>query len=275
MSNQDLVSITKTYYDSHDADEFYHTVWGGEDIHIGLYNSETEKISDASNRTVVEMLSRLGEVSPGTRIIDIGAGYGGAARYIAKNTSAHVTCLNLSEKENRRNIEKNEAQGCAEQIDVITGNFEALPFEENSFDVAWSQDAILHSDNKEQVFREVYRVLKPGGKLIFTDPMQANEVPDGVLDPILERIHLKEMGSVRKYKGIAEKLGFQVIEADEKPHQLQNHYTRVREELELQKNKLLENCSEEYINRMKKGLTHWVEGARQGYLNWGILIFQK
>jgi ubiquinone/menaquinone biosynthesis C-methylase UbiE len=42
---------------------------------------------------------------------------------------------------------------------------------------------------------EVDRVLKPGGELVFTDPMQADDCPDGVLQPVLDRIHLESLGS--------------------------------------------------------------------------------
>ncbi len=57
------------------------------------------------------------------------------------------------------------------------GVFEDIPEPDASVDVVWSQDAILHSDQREKVLPEVFRVLKPGGEFIFTDPMQADDVP--------------------------------------------------------------------------------------------------
>ena len=133
----------------------------------------------------------------------------------------------------------------------------------------------MHSGNKEQVFREVNRVLKPGGQFIFTDPMQDDVCPEGVLDPILQRIHLKEMGSVKMYREYAEAVGLEVVEIEEMPEQLINHYRRVREELMNRKEELLKVCDEGYLNRMQLGLTHWVEGGKNRYLNWGILHFGK
>lgn len=275
MASDNLVSITKSYYDSQDADEFYHQIWGGEDIHIGLYTGKDEAISTASQRTVRQMAERLHNLGPKTGLLDIGAGYGGAARFLAQEFHCPVTCLNLSEKENERNRQKNREVGLDERIDVHGGNFEALPFPDEQFHIVWCQDAILHSDRKAKVFEEVYRVLKTGGEFIFTDPMQNDHCPDGVLDPILRRIHLKEMGSVKMYKEFADRLGFQIVHIEEIPEQLVNHYRRVREELVNHKNKLREVCSEDYIERMYAGLGHWVEGGKNGYLNWGILHFRK
>ena len=108
MSEQNLVETTRTYYDSVDADEFYHTIWGGEDIHVGLYEFEGESIYKASKRTVSTMAEKLPGITGATRVLDLGAGYGGAARYLAGEFGCRVECLNLSETENQRNKEKNK-----------------------------------------------------------------------------------------------------------------------------------------------------------------------
>ncbi len=272
----DTTTITKNYYDSNDADEFYHLVWGGEDIHIGIYKDSGEQIALASNRTIQRMIDTLNGISASARVLDIGAGYGGAARYIVKQTRCHVDCLNLSAKENQRNKEKNNNQGLADYINVIEGSFENLPYEAESFDLVWSQDAILHSSAKPKVFEEVSRVLKAGGQFIMTDPMQADDCPEGVLDPILKRIHLSSMGSVALYRHLGHENGLQLDIAEEMPEQLINHYSRVHQGLVENEEALLEKgCSAEYINNMKKGLEHWVNGGKKGYLNWGILLFRK
>jgi sarcosine/dimethylglycine N-methyltransferase len=188
------VDTARDYYNSEDADNFYATIWGGEDIHVGLYQDTNEPIFDASRRTVEYMASKL-TLSQTTRVLDVGSGYGGAARFLAKTYGCHVTALNLSEVENERNRMLTEKAGLNDLIDVADGSFEDLTYSDDSFDVVWSQDAILHSGDREQVLAEVYRVLKPGGTFVFTDPMQSNTCPDGVLQPILDRIHLETLGS--------------------------------------------------------------------------------
>ncbi|KAB1980767.1 SAM-dependent methyltransferase, partial [Haemophilus parainfluenzae] len=74
-----------------------------------------------------------------------------------------VTCLNLSEVQNQRNRQLNQAQGLSEKVTVVDGNFEAIPAPVNQFSVVWSQDAILHSGNRRQVVAEVARVLQAEG----------------------------------------------------------------------------------------------------------------
>lgn len=269
------VNTAREYYDSDDADNFYFTVWGGEDIHVGLYQSELEPISDASRRTVEKLASRLTNINKDSRVLDIGAGYGGAARYLAKTYGCKVVALNLSTVENERDRQMNREQGLDHLIEVVDGSFESLPYPDESFDAVWSQDAILHSGDRPQVLREAVRVLKPGGEMVFTDPMQADDCPAGVLQPILDRIHLQTLGSPDFYKTELKSLGMEDLGYQDHRHQLVNHYSRVLRELEQREDELSKVVSKDYIERMKKGLGHWIDGGKNGHLAWGIFHFRK
>lgn len=270
----DTVQTAREYYNSDDADNFYFTIWGGEDIHIGLYESDTDPIYDASRRTVERMASKV-QLEPSKKVLDVGAGYGGAARFMAKQYGCNVVALNLSEVENERDRQMNREQNLTDKIEVADGSFEDIPYPDGTFDVVWSQDAILHSGERMKVIQEVARVLKPGGDFVFTDPMQSDDCPEGVLQPILDRIHLSSLGSPGFYKDAAAKAGLQFVEFEDITHQLPNHYGRVLKELESREEEINKVVSQEYIDRMKKGLNHWVDGGKKGYLSWGILHFKK
>ena len=277
MSENQKTAVDKAqeYYNSDDADNFYFTIWGGEDIHVGLYNSEDEPIFDASRRTIERMASKISNLDKNSKVLDIGAGYGGAARYLAKKYGCQVVALNLSEVENERDRKMNEDQGLDHLITVVDGSFEEIPYPDFSFDVVWSQDAILHSGNREQVLKEVARVLKSGGDFVFTDPMQTDDCPEGVLQPILDRIHLETLGSPGFYRESAKKYGMKEIEFEEHASQLPIHYGRVLKETEGQEDELSKVVSQNYINNMKQGLNHWVSGGNNGYLTWGIFHLRK
>jgi sarcosine/dimethylglycine N-methyltransferase len=269
------MQTARDYYNSHDADQFYSSVWGGEDIHIGLYEHTREDIKTASRRTVVTMAERLPQLDVDTRVLDVGSGYCGAARYIAANHHARVTALNLSDVENERARALNDEAGLASRIDVYDGSFEEIPFDGHRFDVVWSQDAILHSENRQRVLSEVFRVLKPGGTFIFTDPMQSDDCPQGVLQPILDRIHLASLGSPGFYRDTAKAVGFDTFAFDERTHQLVRHYQRVLEETRARATRLVPRVSANYIERMQAGLQHWIDGGLAGHLAWGIFELRK
>ncbi len=265
----------RSYYNSDDADEFYFNVWGGEDIHIGLYESPAEAIATASRRTVERMAAKLTAIDSNSQIIDVGAGYGGSARYLAASLGCQVTALNLSEKENERDRQMVEAAGLQGRVAVLDGSFEHIPCSDQTFDACWSQDAILHSGNRSQVLAEVHRVLKPGGQFVFTDPMQTDDCPPDVLQPVLERIHLPSLGSPDFYRSTATALGFVEESWEDLSAHLITHYQRVHDELASRRSELVNRISAEYIDRMLQGLTNWVNAGQAGHLVWGIFSFRK
>lgn len=269
------VEVARSYYNSKDAHNFYYMVWGGEDLHIGVYESENEDIYRASRRAVDRIASHAEHLDKDTKVIDLGGGFSGSARYLASTYGCHVTVVNLSETENERGRKMNKEQGLDHLIDVIDGSYDDVPFEDNHFDVVWSEDAFLHSDQKDKVIREAARILKPGGDLIFTDPMQTDNCDESVLQPIYGRLNLTEMGSPGEYRRMAKEASLKEVTFDELADHLARHYQRVLEETEKKEGDLQGYVSIEYLENMKQGLRHWVKGGREGNLTWGIFHFKK
>ena len=272
----DDIAVAEAYYDSDDADRFYFKIWGGEDIHVGLYETPHEAIAPASRRTVETMAAMMKPAGTAPRVVDLGAGYGGAARYLVKEGhAAEVVCVNISETQNRLNRKKNEAAGLAGKIDVLHGSFNDVPARDEAFDVVWSQDSFLHGADRGGIIEECARILKPGGRLIFTDILQTPDAPAGKLQPIYDRIHLSSLGSVAFYDAAAEMAGLLPGPKRELPDMLPTHYGRVREELVARRDELKGVVSDDYADRMIEGLGAWVEGGESGWLSWGILTYDK
>jgi len=269
------IEVARNYYNSNDADNFYSRVWGGEDLHVGIYKTEDEDIYPASRRTIDRMTQFADKIDTDTKIIDLGGGYGGTGRHLAKKYGCHVTVINLSEKENERGRKLNREQGLDHLVDIIDGSYDEVDYPDNAFDIVWSEDAFLHTDNRDKVIKEAARVLKNGGDFIFTDPMQTDNCDEEVLQPIYDRLQLPSLGSPAFYREASEKYGLKEIVFDEMPLQLATHYNRVLQETVKREEDLKNHISEEYIEKMKKGLKHWVNGGRNGNLTWGIFHFKK
>lgn len=268
-------STAENYYDSSDADTFYERIWGGEDLHIGIYDEDGIDIRSASQKSVELIASKLETITAASRVIDLGAGYGGVGRYLAKTHGCHVKCLNVSERQNERNRVLAREHGVEDKITVIHGSFEDVPEPDESFDIVWSQDSFLHSGDRRKVLEEIDRILVPGGELIFTDPMQTDDCPEGVLQPVYDRLELNSLGSPGWYTEQLEQLGFERRSFTPLVEHLRTHYDTVRANLESRQAELKGAISDEYINRMLTGLQNWVNAADNGYLAWGILHFRK
>ena len=274
QSKSDAVERAAAYYDSSEADAFYQNVWGGQDIHIGIYHGDAEPIADASRRTVETMANRIAKIDKTTRVLDLGAGYGGSARYLADRFGCQVTCLNLSETQNATNQKLTDQVGLTDRVRVVYGDFENIPDPDGSYDIVWSQDAILHSGNRTRVLDEVRRVLVADGQFIFTDPMQSDDCPDGVLQPILDRIQLSTLASFAFYRAELGKRGFREDDIEPLTDQLRTHYARIGQELENNYDEAVKLSGQIYVDNMIKGLRHWVDGADNDFLAWGIMDFR-
>jgi len=271
----DVVETARSYYNSEDADNFYYRIWGGEDLHLGIYENDDDDIFSASRRTIQKMAEVAGKIDENIRVIDLGGGFAGTARCLAKNYGCHVTSLNLSETENERGRKMNKEQELDHLIDVIDGSFEDIPFDNGSFNIVWSQDAILHSGDRGQVIAEAARVLKSGGKMIFTDPMQTANCDKETLQPVYDRIQLSSLASPDFYEIECKKHALKLLSFEEMPQHLINHYSKVLEETNKNESWLMNYVSEEYLSNMKTGLKHWINGGKQNNLTWGIFHFEK
>ncbi len=270
-----VVETARDYYNSDDADKYYAAIWGGEDIHIGLYEGEDDSIATASQRSNERLGRQLEPLDAGSRVLDMGSGFGGTVRYLARTYGCQATGLNLSELENERARRLNEEQDLTDRVEIIDGSFESVMAGDDSVDAVCSQDAFLHSGARERVVAEVARVLKPGGVFAFTDIMQSDDCPEGVLDPILARIHLSSLGSPGTYRQAAAANGLAEVGFTDETHQLVRHYGRVLAETVACDDELRSSISDDYLQHMKRGLDRWVEGGELGYLVWGIFTFHK
>ncbi|HKK50340.1 MAG TPA: class I SAM-dependent methyltransferase, partial [Myxococcota bacterium] len=122
-----VTTTTEAYYDSSEADSFYSVIWGGQDIHIGIYDGPDDEVSKASARTVETMADRVEGLGLDSRVLDLGAGYGGAGRYLAERFGCRVDCLNLSEVQNDRNRRLTAEAGLSERVGVVHASFEDVP----------------------------------------------------------------------------------------------------------------------------------------------------
>jgi len=270
----EAVTIAQKYYDSTETDKLYAAIWGGEHIHYGIYTRPDEPIHDASLSTVKTIAQTLKKIDQNSRVIDLGAGYGGAARYLAKTYGCSVCCLNLSQLQNQRNGQLNQEQNLDPLVEITQGSFEDIPYPNNSFDIVWSQDAILHSGDRCLVFQEIKRILKPGGEFIFTDPMESETCPPGSLQPAFDRLGISDMGSYHFYSQTLKYLGFEELNFIDLSQNVAIHYRRFREEVQKRYNEVVKLTSTEFVDKTLNSIQPWIERYEQGYMQWAILHFR-
>ena len=112
------------------------------------------------------------DLGPGSNALDIACGTGGPALFMARTTGSRVVGMDISEDGIRAANEMAQRQGAADQVEFRHGDAgQRLPFDEASFDAIVCIDAINHFYRRIHLLREWYRVLRPGGRILFTDPI--------------------------------------------------------------------------------------------------------
>jgi sarcosine/dimethylglycine N-methyltransferase len=110
-----------------------------------------------------EELAAALEPKADEHLLDIGCGIGGPARWIAAKYGCRVTGVDLTEGFCEAARELNNLTGLADRVTILHGSALALPVPDAAFDRAYSQAALMNVSDKQGVFREAFRVLRPGG----------------------------------------------------------------------------------------------------------------
>lgn len=101
-------------------------------------------------------------------LVDVGCGRGGPGLWVAANTGARLTGVDIAATAVAAAEQRARALGLAARATFSLGSFESLPFESGSIDAVMSVDALLFAPNKQAALAELGRVLRDGGRLVFT-----------------------------------------------------------------------------------------------------------
>jgi len=111
---------------------------------------------------------------PGTRVLDVGSGLGGPAFLMSSKYNAVVTGVDLTQETVDIAIDRKKESGI-NNVDFYQGDIHQIKWEENSFDVIWSRETLLHVPDKNLLFQKFYSWLTPGGSVMITDYSRRKE----------------------------------------------------------------------------------------------------
>jgi ubiquinone/menaquinone biosynthesis C-methylase UbiE len=122
-----------------------------------------------------EATRELGEhldLTPSDKVLDVGSGLGGPSRQLAAAYGCHVAGIDLTEEYCAVATEFARRLGLSDRVRYQQASALAMPFIDESFDVAVTQHVAMNIEDKGALYREIARVLRPGGKFGIYDLLQ-------------------------------------------------------------------------------------------------------
>jgi ubiquinone/menaquinone biosynthesis C-methylase UbiE len=123
----------------------------------------------SGGRNATVRLAQLAQIDASQRVLDVGCGIGGPSRYLASKFGCQVTGLDLTPEFVALAGMLAQRTRLADKVTYRQGNALDLPFPDASFDVVWSQNAAMNIADRDRLYGEMHRMLRPGGRLALQD----------------------------------------------------------------------------------------------------------
>ncbi|NUP49439.1 MAG: methyltransferase domain-containing protein [Catenulispora sp.] len=210
----DMNTAVERYYDT--TLDLYEELWG-EHVHHGFWDAGERPGADGADRheatdRLVRELVAYAAVPHGARVLDVGCGIGGPALHLAGPLGCTVVGVTLSAQQAARAAEKAAQAGLGDRTEFHQLDALSTGFPDESFDVVWAVESLMHIQDRDAFFAEVHRLLRPGGRLaIATWSVRDGALDDderSLVDQILKHQVMPSFSSLEEHEAMARAAGF-------------------------------------------------------------------
>lgn len=246
-------------YDGHDVEVFEELL--GEHLHKGFF--------DPAARVQGLSIDRSSEV------LEVACGTGGATRFLAEAYGCQVTATDLSGRHLMVAEKRARHRGLSDFVRFALCDFHCLPFGAGRFDLWWSQEALLHAHDRNLVLKEGHRVLRAGGRLVFSDLTIRSDTGGRERHQILHRTQSVSMWDASDYQTALRELGFDVVTYSNWSEHVEPTYRNMRRQIEKRRDAFVAQIGEARCDEMLRGIDVWIQQAQLGNLGWAYFVAVK
>jgi sarcosine/dimethylglycine N-methyltransferase len=163
----------------------------------------------------VDVLADKAGIGAGTRVLDVCSGMGGPARYLAHRLGCHVTGLDITQSRHEAAVRLTAMVRLDHLVDFRLGNALDMPFPGTSFDVVIGQEAFAHVPDKPRLIAECARVVRPGGRIAFTDILRRERLSDAEFERLRRDMTFQSLESLEGYGRLLTERGCTVLARDD------------------------------------------------------------
>ncbi|KAH9763486.1 phosphomethylethanolamine N-methyltransferase [Citrus sinensis] len=230
-------------------------------------------VSTGGIETTKEFVAKL-DLKPGQKVLDVGCGIGGGDFYMADKFDVHVVGIDLSINMISFALERAIGLKCSVEFEVADCTKKTYP--ENSFDVIYSRDTILHIQDKPALFKSFFKWLKPGGTVLISDYCKSFGTPSVEFSEYIKQRGY-DLHDVKSYGQMLKDAGFVDIIAEDRTEQVWFVQVLQREldAIEKDKDAFIKDFSEEDYNDIVGGWKAKLIRTSAGEQRWGLFLAKK
>ncbi len=170
-------------------------------------------------------------LTPGSRVLDVGCGPGATSLFLAKKYGATVTGVTLEEAGAAELESHARKQGLEAQIDVITGDIASVDLSPTMFDAAIAECVVSIFDDKPAVLRRIFDAVQPGGRLAISDVIVEGDLPSNLQSVFAVAGCVGGAWSLDEYVSLVEGAGFRVTRSERRKDVASSFVDGVRKKL--------------------------------------------
>ncbi|KAK9278167.1 hypothetical protein L1049_027727 [Liquidambar formosana] len=228
-------------------------------------------VSTGGIDTTKEFVEKL-QLKPGQKVLDVGCGIGGGDFYMAENFDVEVVGIDLSI--NMVSFALERAIGLNYSVEFEVADCTKKTYPDNTFDVIYSRDTILHIQDKPALFKSFFKWLKPGGKVLISDYCKRAGPPSlEFAEYIKQRGY--DLHDVEAYGQMLRDAGFNEVIAEDRTDQFIQVLQRELNAVEQDKNEFIQDFSEDDYNEIVGGWKAKMVRSSSGEQRWGLFIAKK
>jgi sarcosine/dimethylglycine N-methyltransferase len=241
-------------------------IWGG-NLHMGLFASPDETLALAQVRLKDHMACAAG-LAPEKRVIEAGCGIGTTARHIARHYGVTVFATNISEAQLEQARAATEKEGLADRVSFGFADYHELGVPDRSFDCWWCQEALLYAVDKRKVLEEARRVVRPGGRIVFTDLLITRAMPEAERPSFTAAIMAPPMWAIEDWDTLIADMSFPIAERQDWREHTAPTFGAVAANLAKVRNEFIDLIGREAVEGTEFRINLQLEKARAGELGW-------
>ena len=263
---------TEAFYDAEDA--VYRSFWDNEGgLHWGYFDQSTGTDFLKACANLNDIMANMASISGDSEVLDLGCGNGTTAVWLCRSRGCNVVGIDLSgiRVTNAKEALKSQPEEVKSRLGFEKASATTLPFPDGTFSHVWTQATIYHIHDKTAALEEAYRVLAPGGTLIFDDLLKPKpEISETARTHVYDRLLFDTDFSFQSYQGALRTAGFQVLKSQDLSQHLRTSYQCLAETTE----KLATQGSESF-EHLSAAYRQMIQAVENGELGWGLYLCQK